>query len=380
MKAPTACIVGGGIGGLSAALELRRIGFDVVVYERRPELGEVDTGFLLWSFAIKRLRSLGLGAGLNSIGEPLERLVTVSRTGQMLSDLSLGRLSAKAGAPSHDVHRAGLQRLLADALGRDAIRLGSRCVDVQQDSSRATVKLENGESVATDLVVGADGVNSIVREQIVGRVELAREGAGIWRGVAQIGTHLIPSGHHLRIMGPAGLFGVGRLDRSLVRWYAGAPAPDPPPSDPHSRFDRLRDRFGDWPEPARSVIEATPAEAVLYNDAPHAKPLRSWHSDRVALLGDAAHPTLPTLATGGGMAIEDAGVLAECLAANHHVPSALGEYQRRRRRATVRVHWGSLAFAGMLALQNRFLVALRDLGFRFDPVQLWAIRRLMVGG
>jgi 2-polyprenyl-6-methoxyphenol hydroxylase-like FAD-dependent oxidoreductase len=361
-----AVIVGGGIGGLAAALELRRVGFDVVVLERRPELAEVDTGFLLWSFAIRRLRSLGLGAGLDAIGRPVERLVTRSWRGETLSDLSLSALSRRAGAPSCDVHRARLQQLLADALGDRFIRLGARCTGVSADG----VVLEDGERVAGDLVVGADGVNSAVRRELVGEIALRRDDVGIWRGMTEVGTELVPEGVHIRVMGPGALFGAGRIGRHAVRWYAGGWG---------LGQGALAERFEGWCEPVGELIRATDEEAILFNDAPRAAPLRRWARGRVALLGDAAHPALPTLATGGGMAIEDAGVLAECLR-HASTAEALHRYQRARRRPTARVQRASTAFGYVLGFRSPAAVRARDLAFgHSDAAQRRVMARLMRG-
>jgi 2-polyprenyl-6-methoxyphenol hydroxylase-like FAD-dependent oxidoreductase len=169
-------VVGGGIAGLTAAIVLRRAGWDVVVVESRDELAEVNTGFALWSFAVERLRGLGLGDGLERIGEPIDRLVHTSWRGRPLSDADLGELNARRGAAAVDVHRAGLQRLLAEALGMDAVRLAHRCVDVVGGKSPVAV-LAGGERIAADLIVGADGVNSHVRRHVAGDVRLVRPDA-----------------------------------------------------------------------------------------------------------------------------------------------------------------------------------------------------------
>jgi FAD-dependent urate hydroxylase len=376
-----AVIVGGGIGGLTAALELRRAGFEVTVYERRPQLAEVDTGFVLWSFAIKRLRALGLGEGLEEIGEPLRRLIHKSRHGEMLSEISLEALSQRIGAPSYDVHRARLQELLADALGRDAIRLGEGCTGVV-DGGRPAALLEGGESAQGDLLVGADGVNSAVRRHVAGDVSLRRDDVAIWRGVAELGTDVIRAGDHIRLMGPGALFGVGRLDERTVRWYAGALGlAAGEPGSVEEVQDRARARFAGWAEPAGTVIAATKRDAFLYNDAPRAWPLAEWSRGPVVLLGDAAHPTLPTLATGGGMAIEDAAVLGDCVRRQPDLLLALRAYERRRRPRASATQILSLAFAGILGIRRPRAVRLRDAALAppFDRAQRVAVGRLMRG-
>src|SRR3712207_1697876 len=124
----SAVIIGGGIGGLSAALHLRRAGLDVAVFEQHDDLSEVNTGLSLWAFAVRRLEALGLGGEVAEIGRPIERVVHRGVDGRLLGDVAVPPLSERAGARSYEVHRSKLQRVLADALGADAITFGRRCI------------------------------------------------------------------------------------------------------------------------------------------------------------------------------------------------------------------------------------------------------------
>jgi 2-polyprenyl-6-methoxyphenol hydroxylase-like FAD-dependent oxidoreductase len=150
-QARRAIVVGAGIGGLTAALALRRVGFEVVVFERRTELGEVNTGLSLWAFAIRRLAALGL-SDPDAFGVPIERLVHRTSTGRLLTDVAVPN---PVGARSYDVHRGQLQERLAAAVGEERIHLGKRCVAVRQAADRVQVELDGGEVEAGDLAIGA---------------------------------------------------------------------------------------------------------------------------------------------------------------------------------------------------------------------------------
>ena len=371
---PSAVVVGGGIGGLTAALFLQRAGLRVQAVERRTAVFEVNTGILLWPFAARRLAELGLEPKLHGIGSPVLRLVHVDPSGEMLASWDLSRMAERAGAAIWDVHRSGLVRVLSEALDEGALVLGADCVGVELARTAATAVCRGGTTFTGDVVIGADGVHSTVRSQIAPDVPLARDEIVVWRGVADVGEDVVPAGLHLRVMGPGRLFGVGRLAGEQVRWYAG----DTRPAGTSARTaaDEVLARFGDGCEPVGRILAATDPRDVLVNDTPHARPFRPWGRDRLTLLGDAAHPTLPTLATGGGMAIEDAAALCEALAASHGDPQAtLRGYERERRSAAARLHYATAAVARLLAIRRPRAVALRAGAFGATPHR--AARRLL---
>jgi len=158
-----AIVIGGGIGGLSAALRLRQIGFEVSVFEAQKGLSEVDTGLSLWAFAVRRLVELGMADQVAKIGAPIERVVHRDPHGVTLGEVDIRGLNDRVGCLSYEVHRSKLQELLADRLGAESIRFGRRCVSVRPQGPAAEARFEDGETEAADVLVGADGVHSIVR-------------------------------------------------------------------------------------------------------------------------------------------------------------------------------------------------------------------------
>ena len=166
-------VVGAGIGGLTTHRVCKKAGFEVEHYERQPHLGPAGAGIVLWSNGVKILLALGLGERLQQIGHRLERIVTKTNEGALLIEMPVGDLERKLGAPVYPVSRTDLQSLLVDAVGADNLHLGANCVRVEQNDSVATVYFENGQSATGDVVVGADGIHSTIRNAVVGRSPLA---------------------------------------------------------------------------------------------------------------------------------------------------------------------------------------------------------------
>ena len=367
MQVRKALIVGGGIGGLSAALHLERAGWEVSVVEQREGLSEVDTGLSLWAFASRRLAELGLEGPLAAIGRPMDRVVHRTRSDRQLSEVDVSRASERVGAPTYEVHRSRLQAMLAQALGDERIRFGRRCVGCAQNGRRPVARFADGTTEEADVVVGADGVHSAVREAVAGPVELRRAELGVWRGILEMAEDELPAGLHVRFVGPGGLVGVARINGTEVRWYAGASFRGAMPTSGEERKRLALEAFDRWPRAARSALERTSPGSYLFNDTPHAPPFKTWARDRIAVLGDAAHCSLPTLGISAGLAIEDGAVLADCLRSGGDPAVGLRAYERARRGVSARVVRTARLFGRIQMIRRRPAFAIYQLGVRTAP-------------
>jgi FAD-dependent urate hydroxylase len=324
-------IVGAGIGGLTAHLVCQRAGFEVEHYERQSQLGPAGAGIVLWPNGVKVLLALGLGDRLGHIGHKLERVVTRTNQGEPLSEMPVGELERQLGAPVYPVSRTDLQNLLVDAVGPGRLNLSAKCVRVEQTAANATAYFEDGRTATGDVVLGADGIHSAVRRAVAGEVQPRFTGMANWVGLLandglqpeHTGAEFLGEGKRCGLLPLAGnrvYFGFAcALDK-------GAPAPAA------GRRGQLQGLFGGWPAPIPAVIERLDEAGLTFLEIHDLPPLPRWSQGRLALLGDAAHATAPTLGQGGCQAMEDAVWLARCLGATAlGVADGLARYESKRR-------------------------------------------------
>src|SRR5215472_13522601 len=176
-------LVGAGIGGLTAHVVCKRAGFEVEHYERQPALGPAGAGIVLWPNGVKILLALGLGDGLRQIGHTLERVLTRTSRGEPIAEMPVEELERRLGAPVYAVSRTDLQALLVEAVGSEALRLGANCIRVEQTAADSTAHFEDGRTAVGDILVGADGIHSIVRQAVAGVVEPRYTGLANWVGL-----------------------------------------------------------------------------------------------------------------------------------------------------------------------------------------------------
>ena len=355
-------IAGAGIGGLTAAASLLRRGHRVEVYEAAAELGEVGAGIQSSANAVKVLYSLGLRADLEWVAvRPQAYNFRRYDTGDTIQSVPLGtRHEERFGAPYLQLYRADLHAILAAKvrqLAPECIRLNSRIEAFVESEDGVTVTLAGGRQVQGDLLIGADGIKSAVRKQIVGDTPADYTGQVAWRVV--IPTDRLPAnflqpnvdvwcgpGRHAVIY----YLRAGKLLNfvGLVK-YEGWTEES---WTVRCSWDELKADFAGWHSTIQTILDAADRDQC-YRWALNNRPsLPFWSTPRATLLGDAAHPTLPYLAQGAAMAIEDAAVLARCLEMDTDVAEALDRYQRNRIDRTARIVAESTANASLFQMED----------------------------
>jgi 2-polyprenyl-6-methoxyphenol hydroxylase-like FAD-dependent oxidoreductase len=331
-----AIVVGGGIGGLTAAVALRSADLEVVVLERAPVISEVAAGISLWPNALNVLGRLDLADAIDAVAAVQSEGELRTWRGRRSAGALLTRTTKRHSEPLLALHRASLRTALRGALDRGVLQLSADCTGVDQDPKRLSVTLADGRSVEGHVVIGADGLRSTVRSVAFGDEALRYSGFTIWRGIVPLDDTLGSRLHPAESWGRRALFGVTRLRGSQAFWYATVRADENGCESTAEEKAMLLRRFAYWHDPIPELIEATPAEAIIRTSLYDRPPLRRWATGRIALLGDAARGMLPNLAQGACQAIEDAAVLADALCASSDVGPALAAYDCHRRQRAVK--------------------------------------------
>lgn len=354
-------VMGSGIGGLSAAIGLRRIGLDVTVYERARELREVGAGIMIWANGMRALDALGVGDAVRGITLPARHVTMCASEGR--------RVQLRADARSFEdvlgyspfagfLHRADLVGALASHLPAGVVRYGHECSGVELRGRRVAVRFNNGHADEADLLVAADGIRSVVRSSLFGSTPVRYSGYTCWRGVCKRAPSVRP-GDMMLWTGRGSQVGINTLTDDRIYWFATKNAP-PGESVRHERAFVL-DAFRHWADPFPDLVASTPADQVFRNDIVDRPPSRPWSIGRAVLVGDAAHPTTPNFGQGGGMALEDAVALARCLVSAPDQESALAAFENERYHRTSALTNEAWRFGQVWQWDGRVSVWLRDL-------------------
>ncbi|WP_280503873.1 FAD-dependent monooxygenase [Nocardia farcinica] len=359
---PEVIVVGAGIGGLATAIAFTRLGRPVRVLERTPELAAPGAGLSLWPNALRALDALGIGDRVRSRAVEHGSAGIRDSRGRWLSEFDLPALAQRYGLPIV-VHRADLLDILRSALPAGAIRTGVTVTEARPDG---LVRHTGGE-IRADLIVGADGINSVVRRAVAGTVHPVYSGYTAWRVVVAPSGPVTEFGES---WGRGLRFGFAPLTDGRIYAFACANKPEGAPS---AGLAEVRELFGDWHDPIPALLAAADPAAVLHHDIYRLPGLKSFVAGRIALLGDAAHAMSPNLGQGACQALEDAVVLAAVVAESGVAGTAetgsdgLARYDRLRRPRTRMIAARSDRLGAVGQLSSRPVVAARDAVMRMTP-------------
>ena len=347
MKKYRILVAGAGIGGLTAASCLAKAGHHVEIYEQAPQLAEIGAGIQISANAMHVLRNLGMEDAIVGAGvSPGAYVFRLHDTGEVIQRFSLSEEHKRLhGAPYTQLHRADLHDILAArarAVDPGIVRLNHKIVGFDESANGVTLHFENGGSASGDLLVGADGLKSVVARQIVGDIPATYTGDAAWRLV--VPTAKLPPDTLEQVMsvfmGPGGHVVCYYLRGGELLNFVGLVETDEVSGESWTvklPWDMLKEHYRGWHSAIQTVIDAADKNECYRWSLFFRQPLSNWSSRRATLLGDSAHATLPYLAQGAAMAIEDGAVLARALAMRDTIPEALQLYQRNRMERTARI-------------------------------------------
>jgi len=359
-----AVVIGGGIGGLTAATALSRAGVDAVVFERRDDLRKINAGagMVLWHNAVRALARIGLAEHLDPTSTPLEYAEWQTWRGRRLARWDVGRMGRTLDAPALGIRRVNLHRALAAPVA-SALRLGMECVDFDHDGDGVSARFACGHVERGDVLIGADGINSVVRSKRFGRSKPRYAGYALWFGIVEPGLVSVPPQTFREVAGPGARFFLFPVGEGRYYWSAVLNAPEGGHDPEDGAKPRLLEAYRGWPEPVEALLRATDDATIFRRDIVDRDPVEAWGEGRMTLLGDAAHPITPNLGQGAAQAIEDAVVLAECLRDADDLSAALRLYEARRERRT----------ASFVRRARR----IGDMGRWENPVACWIRHQIM---
>ena len=347
MKAQKIIMAGAGLGGLAAASALMKAGHDVEIYEQAPQLGEVGAGIQISANAMHALRDLGLEPAIARVGvRPGAYVFRLHDTGEEIQRFSLSEEHERLhGAPYTQLHRADFHEILADcaqSFKPGVVTLNKRALGFSEDENGVELHFADGTSARGDMLIGSDGLKSVVRKQIVGDTQATYTGDAAWRIVIpteRFGGDFLEQVMSV-FMGPGGHAVIYYLRAGALVNFVGIIETEAVSEESWTQkfpWEQLKADFVGWHPAIQKIVELADRDGCYRWSLHNRPPIHNWSTGRATLLGDSAHATLPYLAQGAVMAIEDGVVLTRALGMSDSIPQALQLYQRNRIDRTARI-------------------------------------------
>ncbi|MFN1216295.1 FAD-dependent monooxygenase [Chryseobacterium kwangjuense] len=318
-------IIGAGIGGLTLGNILKQQQIDFTIYESAQEIKPVGAGIMIAVNAMQIFDRLGLKEKIEKAGNKIHGISITDESLKPITKTNILALEKKYNSCNVAIHRAELQKILAENIGYEHIRLNHSLKKIEKHENY-TLEFENGNHAETQIVFGADGIKSKIRNQILKTETIRNAGQKCWRGLVEFNLPEHLSHEAFEMWGKGKRFGFVKISEQKIYWYAVVN------EEKHQLNLELPDYFKDFHPLAVGILEATLKENIILNDIIDLSPIPSWHSENLCLIGDAAHATTPNMGQGACQAIEDAYVIGKLLENTRDFNHVFEEFQKIRRK------------------------------------------------
>lgn len=321
----TISIIGAGIGGLTLGNVLKQHQYDFTIYESAPEIKPVGAGIMMAVNAMQVFNHLGLKEKIENAGNKIHRIVIANESLQTISTTEILELEKQYNSCNVAIHRAELQKILAENLSSDCIKLNHSLQKIRKEENYI-LDFDNGIRIESTIVFGADGIKSPIRNQILKTGIIRNSGQKCWRGLVDFD---LPEKHHqeaFEMWGKGKRFGFVKISDRQVYWYACIN------EKRFGRYWQIEDIFYDFDPLVLKIIEATRHENIICNTISDLAPIPQWYSENLCLIGDAAHATTPNMGQGACQAIEDAYIIGKLLEGHQNFNTVFEKFQGIRRK------------------------------------------------
>jgi len=361
-------IIGAGIGGLTTAIALEQKGFEVEIFESFPEMKRMGAGIVLANNAMSVFQRLGLSETIYKNSNRISSLRLVDEKLKVLTEINLTSFEKKLGVHYAAIHRGTLQEILLKNLNSTKLHLGKRLKYVENYEKTIHLHFENGTSHEANILVGADGIHSEVRNLFFPKTTIRNAHQVCWRGITKM---KLPKKFHHELnecWGKGTRFGIVPLAAGEIYWFALANYKD----DFRTEFQEtdLEKMFSDYDPIITKIIHSTPTNKIIVNEINDLKPIKKWHTNKVCLIGDAAHATTPNMGQGACQSIEDALALSLCLEKEKNLEKAFSNFQKLRIKKANGVINQSWQVGKIAQLENSFGRKIRNSIMRITPDSL----------
>ncbi len=354
-------IIGAGIAGLTTAIALQKKGYEPVIYESAKAFKPVGAGINLASNAMEVYKRLGLYDDIIKQGHVVKKMCITNKD---METLSTSDLTTVSNFKSVAIHRSDLHQILVNHF-KGVIELGKTMSDLTIQDNQGVISFEDGNTYSFDLVIGADGIHSKVREALFGSTPYRYAKQVCWRGIAKT-TTMTDYNHSLNeLWGNGKRFGFVRIKDDSIYWFAL----DQYKSDYVEEFKNtsIKHLFSNFHPVAKTLIDSTPETQIIKNSIVDFEPLKMWYHKNICLVGDAAHATTPNMGQGACQAIESSYVLSDCISKYNSLEDAFKNYQTIRKEKATMVIKQSWQLGQVAQWKHPIAIWLRNVLLKMTP-------------